>query len=261
MTEGALGELHQLDDRLRAALRADARFSHVVAYGSVPQGYADRFSDLKYWAFLRPGAAVDAADWLRGHLAPLLVLTTEFGGAVAVLPGLCRVELHVAPASRPPEVETWTPQHVRPEAMCVRDEDGQLTRHLLALAARSPDPAAEAQATLERTVNWLVLGLNVLARGERLRAHETLWWVEGGLLRLVRLHEGATGHWGNATRCAEQELSPAALARFAALTGPLDELERRYAAAVGWTLDLAAGLGLALDDRLAQELRRGRLGP
>ena len=39
-------------------------------------------------------------------------------------------------------------------------EDG-VTGILRALAARLPDPAAEAQSLLERSVNWLVLGLTL----------------------------------------------------------------------------------------------------
>lgn len=117
MTEGALDELRRLDDRLRAALRADA----LLARGGVRQRAAGPRRPVQ-----RPGV-LGVPDARRGggrrRLAtraprPLLVLTTEFGGAVAVLPGLRRVELHVAPAARLPEVETWTPQHVRPEAMC-----------------------------------------------------------------------------------------------------------------------------------------------
>lgn len=251
--------LRALDAALRAALRSDTRFSHVVAYGSVPQGQGDAFSDLEYWAFLAPGAAVLADAWLRAHLSARLVLVNEFGAGTALLPGLRRVELHVAPASRLPDLELWTPQPVVLDAMRVKDPDGQVARHLAALAARSADPGGEAPALLARTLNWLAFGLNVLARGERVRAHELLWWVQGGALRLARLHCGATGQWGNASRRAETELPTALLARYAALTAGVEGLEDAYASAVAWTLDLAASLHLPVNDALAEELRRATM--
>ncbi|GGS34786.1 hypothetical protein [Deinococcus knuensis] len=61
----ALADLLALDERLRSALVAEARFSHVVAYGSVPQGSADAFSDLEYWAFLDPASGAAFSDWRR----------------------------------------------------------------------------------------------------------------------------------------------------------------------------------------------------
>ena len=48
-----------LDARLRAAMHADERIMHALAYGSFTQGTADRFSDLEYWLFLAPRAELD----------------------------------------------------------------------------------------------------------------------------------------------------------------------------------------------------------
>ncbi|GAA5437980.1 hypothetical protein Daqu01_03124 [Deinococcus aquaticus] len=252
-----LTELLALDDRLRSALVREARFSHVVAYGSVPQGSADAFSDLEYWAFLDPahGAAFDVRAWLSAWLDVQHFVVNEFGTPTALLPGLRRVELHVAAQDRLPEVEGWTPQHVRPERMLIKDSDGQLARHLAVLAARRTDPAGEAQGILDRLLNWLAFGLNVLARGERIRAHELLGWVQGGLLRLARLHAGRTAHWANASRCAEQELDAMTLARYAGVTASLEGLEVAYTNAVAWTLDLAAALSLQWSAALAAGLR------
>ncbi|PTA67105.1 hypothetical protein [Deinococcus arcticus] len=254
MSASALTELLALDTRLRAALQAEARFSHVVAYGSVPQGAADAWSDLDYWAFLTPGAQVEARDWLADHLDVQHFVVNEFGTPTALLPGLRRVELHVVGAERLPGVEGWTPQHVRPGRMLVKDTDGQLSRHLAVLAARTPDPAGEAQLILDRLLNWLAFGLNVLARGERIRAHELLGWVQGGLLRLARLQVGNTDHWPNVSRGAEAELGDAALARYVGVTAGLDDLEVAYQGAVSWTLDLARTLHLYLNPVLAAEL-------
>ncbi|MFC3833810.1 MULTISPECIES: hypothetical protein [Deinococcus] len=245
-----------LDAHLRAELLADDRVTHAVAYGSVPQGTADAWSDVEYWAFLAPGTDAEAATWLRDRLPVLHTLVNEFGTTVALLPGLRRVELHLVPQHRLPEVENWTPEHVNPARMLVKDTDGQLAAHLAALSARTPDPPGEAQMTLDRTLNWLILGLNVLARGERLRALEVLWWIQGGVLRLARLRSGHTQHWGNATRRAEWEVDTVTVGRSAQLTCDLDGLEPAYMAAVQWTLELAEALNLSVPPELATDLRQ-----
>lgn len=115
-----------------------------------------------------------------------------------------------------------------------RQGHGRLAGALRHLGTRTPpDPAAEAQGILDRLLGWLAFGLNVLARGERIRAHELLAWVQGGLLRLARLADGRTEHWVSPSRLAEWELGGTALERYARTTGPLGNLEGRYAEAWG----------------------------
>lgn len=250
-------DLYALDTRLRSVFMKDSRFSHVVAYGSVPQRTADTSSDLDYWAFLAPGETVDVQAWMREHLDVLHFVVNEFGTPTAILRWLRRVELHVVGQERLPDVEGWTPEHVNPARMLVKDIDGRLARHLAVLAARTPDPAGEAQDILDRTLNWLVLGLNVLQRGELIRALEVLWWVQGGLLRLARLQSGHTEHWGNASRRAELELDQVTLARYSGVTAGVDGLsgpEGAYVHAVRWTLELVETMNLHLNPELAHSL-------
>lgn len=172
-TEQAIERVQQLDAGLRAAAQADARFSHALAYGSFPQGRADRYSDLEYWFFLEDGAGAgdeQARDWLAQTLptlsaaGPVLeVLDNEFGAAVAILPGLLRVELHVATRERLTEVLSWDPGDLVPERMVVKDQCGEL-RALLERAAARTQPAPDPGGELGRLLNWLTLGLNVLIR-------------------------------------------------------------------------------------------------
>lgn len=255
-----LPQQQELDRDIRAAIQADPRLTHALAYGSFTQGTADAFSDLEYYVFL-PDPEVDRFDvraWLEA-LAPVRhFVQNDFGTPNAILDGLLRVELHAEPVSKLDAVLDWPAFHIYPERMLVKDTDGQLADVLGRLAARArPDPAAETVLILARLLNWLVFGLNVLARGERIRAHELLGWVQGGLLRLARLAEGQTGHWLTASRCAEEELSPGALERYARLTGCLDELEQLYAEAWSWTQELAKAASpprLPLNPTLVQEI-------
>lgn len=245
-----------LDERLRAAIHRDRRITHALAYGSFTQGTADEFSDLEYWLYLSPerAAGFDVRAWLD-VLTPLThCVTNEFGTFGAVLPGLLRVELHAVPNTALADLRNWPGEHIFPARMLVKDTDGALRPLLDELAAKRSDPADEAQAVLDRTLNWLAFGLNVLARGERIRALELLWWVQGGLLGLARLQTGRTQHWLNPSRRAEQELDVETLARYTQITAGLDGLEPAYHSALTWTLELAAGLNLKVNAGLTADL-------
>lgn len=246
-----------LDRAIRAAIRADARITHALAYGSFTQGTADAFSDLEYSVFL-PEGEVDRFD-MRGWLEALVPVRhfvhNDFGTPNAILDGLLRVEVHAGPVSKLEAVLGWPAFHIFPDRMLVKDTDGRLADVLERLAAKArPDPVAETELILARLLNWLAFGLNVLARGERIRAHELLGWVQGGLLRLARLAEGQTKHWLTASRMAERELRPQTLERYARLTGRLDELEQLYAGAWAWTRDLTPALRLPLDRELERDI-------
>lgn len=249
-----------LDARLRAAMRADNRITHALAYGSFTQGTANEFSDLEYWLYSGPDAEFDVREWL-GKLTPILhSVVNEFGTFNAILPGLLRVELHAVPDTRLSELEGWGNEHLFPERMLVKDTDGRLAAALHRLAAKTP-PDPQAQATLDRMLNWLAFGLNVLARGERIRALELLWWAQDGLLYLACLESGHTTYLLNPARLAERRLDAETLRRYAAVTGGVDDLEEVYARAVGWTLELAEHLGLTVNADLARELgERARVG-
>ncbi|WP_278912354.1 hypothetical protein [Deinococcus wulumuqiensis] len=247
-----------LNTHLRSALRRDPRVHSALAYGSLTQGTGDEYSDVEYYVW--SNEAIDAATWLRQALTGsswtvLHAVTNDFGTPNFVLTGLKRVELHTRPVAARPEVLDWPSDHLAPERMLVKDADGHLAALLAQVAARPPASAtADAQGTLDRLVNWLCFGFNVLARGERVRALELLGWVQGSLLRLARLQEGSMSYWLNASRRAESELSGAALERYAEVTGGINDLERCYAAAWTWTLELAHALGLHLNTELVQAL-------
>jgi hypothetical protein len=62
-------------------------------------------------------------------------------------------------------------------------------------------------------LEWLVeelkkilLGMNVLRRGERARALEWLWYVQRYLLQLIRINERKTDRWVNPTKNLEHDI-------------------------------------------------------
>lgn len=253
--------LIDLDASVSAALRDHELVTHALAYGSFTQGTADAFSDLEYYAYLAPEdvPGFDPRAFLAGITPVLHFVVNDFGVPNVVTTGLTRIELHVEAQGRIEDVLSWPGEHVHPERMLVKDTDGRLTDVLARLAAKvRHDPLAEAQVVVDRVLNWLVFGVGVLARGERVRALELLWWVRGGLLRLARLMEGETTHWLNPSRRAELELLPGALAWYARTTGTLDELKRQYREAWAWlrTLvkDLSARTEIVWPEALARDL-------
>jgi lincosamide nucleotidyltransferase len=71
-------------------------------------------------------------------------------------------------------------------------------------------------------LNWLLLGTNMLRRGEYARALDALSQVQRFLLWLARVRENAREHWLTPSRAAERDLSEATMRRFARCTADLD---------------------------------------
>lgn len=152
---------HDLARTIRAAIRADGRIGHALAYGSFTQGTADAFSDLEYYVFLSPAdlPGFDVRAWLEGVAPVRHFVVNDFGTPNAVMDGLIRVELHAEPDTALPGVEDWPNWQMNPAAMLVKDEGGRLAAHLAALVAKAqPQPEAEAQLIYDRLLNWLVFG-------------------------------------------------------------------------------------------------------
>ena len=136
------------------------------------------------------------------------------------------------------------PDTPAPDAMLILDRAGELAGHLTYWRDKPFEglEPSHLQTVYDRLLNWLLLGLNVLERGERARAFDTLHHVHRHMLWLARAAEGATGHWLTPSRGLEGDLD--AHARFAACTGGLAELETVYASCWLWTKDLVESLGL-----------------
>lgn len=230
---------------LHAAIGRDEHIAAALTYGSFTQGEADAYSDIEYFLFCADPAGFDLRAFLDAVAPVRLWLTNEFGTPNAIFDGLIRGEFHVESLSAMDQIARWPERRVNVDAMLVKDPGGQLRAHLQALRERgraAPHTGTEVQVLWDRLLNWLIFGSAVLLRGERARALELLWWAHDLLVRLARLSEGALQHWLSAKRWLEAELGPLSLARFAACTGGLPDLERAYQESWTWGRELLAAL-------------------
>jgi len=238
--------------RVRDACHADTRIVAALMYGSFARGGSDTYSDIEFVIFIDDAdlAAFDPIVWLQ-QIAPVaLYFVNEFGVGTAIFENLIRGEFHFDPASSMAQVRTWGDEagFPDPSAMLILDRTGELITHLAQISGPGPDRTDPATVAWHwhTYLNWILFGTGVLARGERARALEILWFVQRCLLRFARLIEGSTDHWQTPSRNVEHDLSPEMYRRYVACTASLanEALERAYAAAWTWGRELARTLSL-----------------
>lgn len=206
--------------RLRHLCQADDRITAGMLYGSFAHGEGDAYSDLDVILYFHEEAlpAVDRLAW-ASQIAPVaLAYVNEFGNWVAIFDNLVRGEFHFDPASKMAELRQYQGIMSFPslEATILVDKSGELAtwlRPLIGLLLRH-ETAADAEYLLHSFLNWYLMGINVLARGEAARALEVLALVHDQLLRLARLVAGLTERWIRPTSRLEEELPAEAYRRY-----------------------------------------------
>ena len=238
--------------RVRDACHTDTRITAALMYGSFTKGEADAYSDIEFVIFIDDSdlATFDPVAWLD-RIAPVaLYFVNEFGVGTAIFENLIRGEFHFDPASSMAQVRTWGDEtgFPDPSAMLILDRTGELIAHLAQISGPGPDRTDPATVAWHwhTYLNWILFGSAVLARGERARALEILWYIQRSLLRFARLIEGSTDHWPIPSRDVEHDLSLKTYRRYVACTASLanEALERAYAAAWTWGRELARTLSV-----------------
>ena len=238
--------------RVRYVCHADPRITAALMYGSFTTGEADAYSDIEFVIFIDDSdlATFDPVAWLD-RIAPVaLYFVNEFGVGTAIFENLIRGEFHFDPTSSMAQVRTWGDEtgFPDPSAMLILDRTGELIAHLAQISGPGPDRTDPATVAWHwhTYLNWILFGSAVLARGERARALEILWYIQRSLLRFARLIEGSTDHWPIPSRDVEHDLSLKTYRRYVACTASLanEALERAYAAAWTWGRELARTLSV-----------------
>ncbi len=235
--------------RVRDVCEADDRLVAVLLAGSLGRGEGDEYSDLDVVLFFRDEAfdQVDIRVWIEGVAPVALYFVNSFGSPTAIFDSLVRGEFHPYRASDMSIVEGWQGIVWFPNLAhaVILDRTGELTRRLETLVGEPrQDSLDQMQRVCYNLVNWTLFGSNVLARGETARAQEILVLGHDELFHLVRLLEGATGHWISPTKSLEWEVSPAAYARYQSCTAPADPaaLAAAYRATWAWAREMMAAL-------------------
>lgn len=238
-------------ERVRRLCHGDGRLMAAMMYGSFAQGEGDEFSDVEVILFFKDEALeeLDPRDWIC-QIAPVeLYFVNEFGIGTAIFENLGRGEFHFDKASDIRKInESWNETDWSPslDDTLLLDRTGELTRRLQRIVGPplERDTPERIRFLCNSLVNWILFGLNLLARGELARALTILGSVQVYLLRMVRVLEGSTVHWATPSKLLEQDLSEASYARYAACTARLDKesLNSAYVAAWIWGRTLTEAL-------------------
>jgi lincosamide nucleotidyltransferase B/F len=265
MLPGGSQTLHQweLIERIRSLCRRDHQVVAALMYGSFVAGEGDRFSDVEFWIFIADNhlPQLSIGRWINQIEPTHLIVANEYGTQVAIFTSLVRGEFHFVPASTMAHVRAWGGISVQAEEMIVVDRTGELTRHLRSLEGHTPVPTPDrVDDLIGRYLNWFLLGINVLERGEIARAHAILVEVDTYLLWLVRLVERVSAHWLTPSRNLEGDISATAQTRYIGCTAPAQRmpLVAAYKEAWHWGQQLLSSLAqrhtLILPDELLNVL-------
>ncbi len=105
-------------------------------------------------------------------------------------------------------------------------------------------------------ISLMLFGANLLNRGEYARARALLSKAHENLLKLVRLHEGATDHWPTPSRALEKDISEDSYNRYLACTSSAEPraLCAAYHQTWTWSLELFKSVTEPLNIELPRAL-------
>ena len=233
-------------EKVRELCQRDGRVVATLMYGSFAFGQGDQFSDIEFYLFFADEMLDDDLDegaWVS-QIAPVdLYYTNEFGNGTAIFENLVRGEFHFEAASDVELIDSWeTPWFLSLESAVLVDKSGELSRRVGRLVRRPPemDTPERALFLCRSLMNWTLMGISLLKRGEYARAEAFLTLVHGHLLQAVRLVEGRTDNWLSPSRRLEEDTPAASYERFRACTAALDakQLVRAYTSTWAWSREL-----------------------
>lgn len=227
-------------ERFREACQRDERVIGALMFGSFTVGEGDDFSDVEFAVFLRNEAfeSFDQRSWLHAISPVAAYFPDDFGHHTALFENGVRGELHFMRAAELPVIANWRGYGWFPSlaAAVVLDRSGELSQQAHALVGGPParGGAVPVQGLALNLLNLMLFGANLLNRGEFARAWALLGKAHENLLKLVRLHEGATDHWPTPSRGLEKDLSEAACKRYVACTASAQPSELCIAYRESW---------------------------
>ena len=233
-------------DRFREACHEDARIIAALMFGSFAIGEGDAFSDIEFAVFIHDDSfhKFEQRSWLNAVSPVAAYFPDDFGHYTALFENGIRGEFHFMRKSDIPIISTWQGYGWFPslEAAVLLDRSGELSEYASALVGGPPirEGAPLVEGLALNLISLMLFGANLLNRGEYARAWALLGKAHENLLKLVRLHEGATDHWPTPSRALEADLSEAVYKRYVACTASAEpeELCTAYHESWKWSLEL-----------------------
>jgi lincosamide nucleotidyltransferase len=170
-------------------------------FGSFAIGEGDEFSDIEFAVFIQDDLFenFDQRLWLNAVGPVAAYFPDDFGHHTALFENGTRGEFHFMRKSDIPVISTWQGYGWFPslESAVLLDRSGELSRYASALVGGPPkrEGALLVEGLVLNLISLMLFGANLLNRGEYARAWALLSKAHENLLKLVRLHEGATDHW------------------------------------------------------------------
>jgi lincosamide nucleotidyltransferase len=226
--------------RLRESCRGDERVAGTLMFGSFTTGEGDAFSDVECAVFIRDDAfdGFEQRAWLDAVSPVAAYFPDYFGHHTALFENGVRGEFHFMRASEMAVVESWRGDGWFPslDAAVLSDRTGELSRYATVLVGGPParGGAALVESLALNLINLMLLGANLLNRGEYARAWVLLGRAHESLLKLVRLSEGSTDHWPTPSRALEADLSANAYERYLSCTSGARPGELCFAYRESW---------------------------
>ncbi|MDL2269877.1 nucleotidyltransferase domain-containing protein [Desulfosarcina sp. OttesenSCG-928-A07] len=214
--------------RTKEICREDLRLAGALMFGSFAIGEGDPYSDIEFCLFFNDGdlPEIDQKAWISQISPVALYFPDDFGHHTAIFANLVRGEFHFEPASNIPIIASWQGYAWFPDAASavIVDRTGQIEKYIQPFVGGPPDrqDAATVTHVTSNFLNLMLFGVNVMARGEGVRAWMLLRDIHTQLLKLVRVWENRTDHWPSPAKGLENDISPAACARYRLCTAGAD---------------------------------------
>ncbi len=233
-------------ERFKEACHKDSRIIATLMFGSFAIGEGDAFSDIEFAVFIRDESfeGFEQRLWLNGISPVASYFPDDYGHYTALFENGIRGEFHFMRKSDIPIISTWQGYGWFPslDAAVLLDRSGDLSKYASVLVGGPPirEGAQLVEGLVLNLINLMLLGANLLSRGEYARAWALLSKAHESLLKLVRLQEETTDHWPTPSRALEKDLSAISYNRYLSCTSSAESrsLCAAYRETWKWSLEL-----------------------
>lgn len=198
--------------KVKNLCKNDKHLINAMMYGSFAKGGGDEYSDIEFAFFFEEKylERLDKEKWLKTIYDIDLYFTNMFGIETVIFSNLVRGEFHFYKASEVSLVSGWvdTDWFENISDTLIVDKNGELLKHLNKLVGDVPkkEIISKLQSIIDSYYNWLLFGINLVARGEFARSLDILWWVQKDLLKLKRIEINSLENFATPSKQLEFDL-------------------------------------------------------